>query len=58
MLPNLVTNLELKTHGELLDDVVRLHKALRDIDNIAVGKKAGAAVKMQAIARKALELPG
>jgi hypothetical protein len=51
-----MANLEFKTPSELLDDIVRLRKALEQIDAIAVTKKAGAAVKMQRIARAALAL--
>jgi hypothetical protein len=49
-----MANLEFKTPSELLDDIVRLRKALEQIDAVAVSKQAGAAVKMQRIARAAL----
>ena len=49
-----MANLEFKTPSELLDDIVRLRKALEAIDAAAVSKKAGAAKKMQALAREAL----
>ncbi|GAC1587783.1 MAG: hypothetical protein NVS3B5_21140 [Sphingomicrobium sp.] len=39
------------------DRIIDLEAALRAIDAIAVCKKAGALVKMQRIARKALAVP-
>ena len=38
--------------------IERLRKALREIDAVAFGKKAGAIVKMQRIARDALAVVG
>jgi len=49
-----MANLEFKAPSELLDDIVRLRKALEEIDAVAVTKKAGALVRMQRIARAAL----
>ena len=49
-----MAKLELKTPGELLDEITALRRALHEIDAIAVTKKAGALVRMQRVARKAL----
>lgn len=49
--------LELKTPTELLNEIMFLRNALKTIDDIAVSKKAGAAKKMQDVARIALAHP-
>lgn len=43
----------IEAHG-IYEAYCRLRRALKDIDAVAVQKKAGAAVKMQRIARAAL----
>lgn len=47
---------EIETHG-IYVAYWRLRKALKDIDTVAAQKKAGAATKMQRIARRALAPP-
>lgn len=39
------------------DEIERLRSALEEIDAVAVSKRAGAAKRMQAIARRALAAP-
>lgn len=52
-----MVKLELKTPSELLSEVMFLRNALKTIDDIAVSKQAGAAKKMQEVARIALAHP-
>lgn len=52
-----MAKLEFKTPGDLLDEIMLLRSALKAIDDIAVSKKAGAAKKMQEVARIALAHP-
>jgi hypothetical protein len=44
---------DIEAHG-VYEAYCRLRRALKDIDAVAVQKKAGAAVRMQRIARAAL----
>lgn len=53
----MLAKLEFKTPSELLNEIMFLRSALKTIDDIAVSKKAGAAKKMQEVARIALAHP-